>query len=228
MARLKKVYSVIFAAVLLGQVAGVGFAEKGMWELSIAPGYAKPIGSSSDYLKGSPAIDGSVLFALTDEVSMGLGMGYIFDSQLEGTIPEHILGDIDSDGIADPLDFTSTIDVSVLHLTPEIKLAPTFQEAEMPVRPYVSAGGGVYWTRYSAGTLTLTGTSTSGINLNGLSLDVEDDDNTNGGFNVGGGVEFQPRPYLRVGLNVRYHHVIYQDDDDLHFLIPSLLLTWTF
>jgi opacity protein-like surface antigen len=217
----------VLVMAVLGAVQ-VGHAYTGAWELSLAPGYAIPVGPASDYLKGSASIDGSALYNFNDWLSSGLELGYIFGSKFEGVAPGRDVGDIDGDGVNDPISFTSDMHASVLHVTPEIKIGPTLKRGDMTIKPYGIVGGGFYWSHLSAGTLTLTGRTSGGIDLNGLNAAEDSIDDKNGGFNVGGGLDIGVTPNFRLGADVRYHRIFYSEGDDTEYVIPALRLTLLF
>jgi opacity protein-like surface antigen len=206
----------------------VAWAEAGKWELSLAPGYAVPVGQSSDYTTGGVSLDGAALFHFTDMISAGLESGYIFNAGASGTLPSRLVGDIDGDGIHDAVAFDSDINVSVLHITPQIKFSHPLKAGESTVIPYLQVGGGYYWTHFSAGTITLSGRTSSGFDLNGFSGQTDSEDDTNGGFNIGTGFDWNLKENIRLGVDLRYHQIIYSNTDDLQIFTPALKLTYLF
>jgi opacity protein-like surface antigen len=216
--------------VLVCGLTSTAMADAGKWRLALAPGYAVPVGPTGDYLKGSASVDASAMYDLRDWVSVGLELGYIFSSKLEGTVPGRVVGDVDGDGVEDPISFTSDIHSSVLHVTPQIEIGPTFKRegSNMTVHPYGVIGGGYYRTHVEDGTLTLTGTTSGGLSLTDTAGTSDSITDTNGGLNLGGGIDFGLTETFRMGVDVRYHRIFYSEGDDTEFVIPALRLSFLF
>src|SRR4051812_21449010 len=90
-------------------------AEDMASDLNLNLGLAVPVGSTGDFFKKSFDMDLSYLKKVHAIASVGGEIGYLFGSKFEGTIPGRLIGDLDADGIPDPVDFTSDISAKVLH-----------------------------------------------------------------------------------------------------------------
>src|SRR5262249_9719560 len=153
------------AGVLLLSVLGVSQAGAQLpkWEFSVNPGAAVPIGTTADFTKKSFSIDGQAFYKVHEYVQVGGELGYISGMKLGGVIPGRLVGDLDFDGINDPVAFTSDIDAEILHITPEIKVGTMIENANVTINPYLIAGGGFYQTHFTAGTVRLSGTTSGGF-----------------------------------------------------------------
>ena len=181
-----------------------------MKEFNLSPGIAAFTGSAHDYASNSFSLDASLLHPVHEVVQIGGEVGYIFNSDLTGAIPGRLAG-------GSAVNAASDVHLRTLHLTPEIKIGPVMDVGGMSLNPYIIGGGGLYWTHYTNGTLALTGTTT---NIpRGSANDV------NGGYNVGGGLSIKLPQNTAVGFEIRYHHVMYKNGDDVTWIAPAIRLS---
>jgi outer membrane protein W len=188
----------------LGLMAVCGslcFAQTSRLELTLAGGYANPIGPAAGQLGGAASLDAAALYNATPRLSLGLETGYIFNPAIKGT------------GATQPT--ATDAYASIFHLTPEIKYGFPMEWKRYPAKPYVIAGAGFYWTHVDAGT----------YQNSGLTRAAASTDNANAGINAGAGVDVTVRENVSVGFDLRYHCILYRHVNNVQFLIPSLKLS---
>lgn len=210
----------ILIAVICTGALGTAHAEKGQTELSLEPGIAMPMSTAGDYAGNSFELDGSHFYDFHEVAAFGWELGYLFSSKLGGTLPTKMVSTL-SNGNPNPgnLSFSSDLSMSILHVTPEFKFGPTLACWQGKLNPFLVGGGGIYWTHYQSGTITLA----SGP------LAYSGGNDVNGGFNVGGGVSMQFPQNFSIGAEVRYHHIYYAHGvNDTSLIIPALRLTLLF
>jgi hypothetical protein len=177
-------------------------------EFSIQPGVALFQGSSKDYLDDSFSIDVGLYDQWNDISGMGWELGYITDADVKGVPPARLDIDLNNDGIPDTSSFAGRSSARILHLTPLLRLGPVFKNGKTRVNPYVSGGGGFYWTNFDG--------------------DVGNDDNYNGGWNAGGGLLVGLTDDFGIGFDVRYHRIIYSSGPDTTWITPSAKISLLF
>jgi hypothetical protein len=189
-------FSYGMAFILAGIVGGTALADPGVTsgEFYVNPGIALTGAGANDY-KNSFSLDAGYSNHIHPIASIGWEAGYLFGSKFEG------------DG------FTSDTDVKIVHLSPEIKVGPTFDVAGYQVNPYVMGGGGLYWSHQNSGTVTTAGGATSA---------VDSYDHYNGGWNIGLGTAVNLPGNWSVGLDFRRHEIVDKHATDFTWLTPAL------
>ena len=188
---LKLAKSLILAGVLSASVFADQAASKG--EFYVNPGIALTGAGAGNY-KNSFSLDAAYLKAVHQIASCGWEAGYLFGSKFEG------------DG------FTSDTSVKILHLSPEIKLGPTFTVSGLELNTFVVGGGGFYWSHQNSGTVTLT---------SGPSATISSYDHYNGGWNIGAGAAVNLPGNWSVGLEVRRHEIVNKHATDFTWVTPA-------
>jgi len=188
--------------VLAGGLSAIVFADQpaAKGEFYVNPGIALTGAGASDY-KNSFSLEAGYLKAIHPIASIGWEAGYLFGSKFEG------------DG------FTSDTNLKVLHLTPEIKVGPTFEVSGLQLNTFVLGGGGFYWSHQNGGTQTFT---------NGGPAAVSSYDHYNGGWNIGAGAALALPGNWSVGLEVRRHEIVNKHSDDFTWVTPALRFSLLF
>ena len=127
--------------------------------------------------------------------SVGWEAGYLFGSKFEGN------------------GFTSDTSVKILHISPEIKVGPTFAVADYKINPFIMGGGGLYWSHQNSGTLTAD---------SGATASLGSFDHVNGGWNIGLGTAVSLPGNWSVGLDLRRHEIVNKHSDDFTWVTPAL------
>jgi len=183
--------------VLAGLLSGIVLADAPaatMGEFYVDPGIALMGAGASDY-KNSFSLDAGYLKAVHQIASIGWEAGYLFDSKFEG------------DG------FTSDTSVKILHISPEIKVGPTFDVSNYKVNPFIIGGGGFYWSHQNSGTVTFDSGATASANSF---------DHYNGGWNIGLGTAVSLPGNWSVGIDLRRQDIVYKHSDDFTWVTPAL------
>src|SRR5579872_1698007 len=131
----------LILAGLLGSRALADQPAGAAGEFYVNPGIALTGAGASNY-KNSFSLDAGYLKGVHQIASIGWEAGYLFGSKFEG------------DG------FTSDTSVKIFHLTPEIKVGPTFDMANYKVNTFVIGGGGFYWSHQNSGMMTFASGAT--------------------------------------------------------------------
>jgi len=182
--------------ILAGILSVTGFADQtaAKGEFYVNPGIALTGAGAANY-KNSFSLDAGYLKAIHQIASIGWEAGYLFGSKFEG------------DG------FTSDTHAKVLHVSPEIKVGPTFAVAGLQLNTFVLGGGGFYWSHQDGGTKTFTGGATSAISSS---------DHYNGGWNIGAGAALNLPGNWSVGIEVRRHEIVNKHVSDFTWVTPAL------
>lgn len=183
--------------ILAGVLSGAALADQptmAAGEFYVNPGIALMGAGANDY-NNSFSLDAGYLRAVHQIASIGWEAGYLFSSKFEG------------DG------FTSDTSAKILHVSPEIKVGPTFDVVGYKVNPFVIGGGGLYWTHQNSGTVTAA---------NGATASVGSFDNVNGGWNIGLGTAVSLPGNWSVGIDVRRQDIVYKHSDDFTWVSPAL------
>jgi hypothetical protein len=179
---------VLSGAVLADAPAGTA------GEFYVEPGLALTGAGASQY-KNSFSLDAGYLKSVHQIASIGWEAGYLFGSKFEG------------DG------FSSDTNDKVLHVTPEIKVGPTFAVSDFKINAYVMGGGGFYWSHQNSGTVTFDG---------GATASASSFDHYNGGWNIGVGAGVDLPGNWSVGLDFRRHEIVNKHADDFTWITPAL------
>jgi opacity protein-like surface antigen len=139
----------------------------------------------------------------------GAEFGYVTGADLKGTLPGRLNPTIN--GVPATGAFTGTVRAHILRATPEFRFGPLIKAGSVKIMPYVTGGGGFYWTRYNDDELNFGGSNASLSSLNDY----------NGGWNAGGGLEVSLSPALGIGADIRYHDIIYNSGPDTTYLLPE-------
>jgi hypothetical protein len=107
-----KIKSGILAASLALLLAPLAVKAEG-WLVGLHPGYSMIVGqgTTDDVFEGSPALQLSAEYLLSDALSAGLEFGYSFGHPFEGSV----------DSSFGSFDFTSDLDLKVYQITPVVK-----------------------------------------------------------------------------------------------------------
>jgi opacity protein-like surface antigen len=188
--------------ILAGVLSGVAFADPpaATGEFYVNPGIALTGAGAGDY-KNSFSLEAGYLKGIHQIASFGWEAGYLFGSKFEGD------------------NFTSDTRVKILHLSPEIKVGPTFSVAGFEINPFVLGGGGFYWSHQNSGTVTAN---------SGGSAAIDSYDHYNGGWNIGGGASVNLPGNWSVGLEVRRHEIVNKHGTDFTWVTPALRLALLF
>jgi hypothetical protein len=208
------------ASVSAEDVVTAGPADHRASEFSLQPGIALFTGDASDYHDNSFSLDGQWLWGIHDVAKIGPEVGYIFGSEINGTMPGRLLGQGDS------VSFRSDVKSRILHLTPVIKIGPVIDVHGFLLNPYVIGGGGYYWTHYTEGTGNATGV-VNGVPVANSPVPFAASNDHNGGFNIGVGTSIMLPQNFGLGFELRHHKIIYKGDD-VSWITPSARLTFYF
>lgn len=194
---MRKTYFGIMAAL----VAAMGLAtrpvmavEAGQLELGGGTGFSIPMNDNLDDYDNSFYLGGQGYYHLDSMLSVGAELGYSFGHSYDN-------GPVEAD-------------LSVLHLTPQIRLATRRSAANgRSFSPYAIAGLGLYQTQ-------------TDVKVNAGPFTTEsDDDETDMGINLGAGINLETSRSFVIGVDVRYHQ-IFNQGQDAKFLIPTLRLSY--
>jgi hypothetical protein len=195
-------------------------------ELGISQGYAIAVGGPRQETGDSYAMDASVLYRFLNVLAAGVEVGYWPGAPFRG---------VSADGTTV---ITSDMKVDTFHAGPVMRVEsarPWF----LGLKPYVLAAGAMYHSHRNAGVLNTSDTNTSvafaaprpviAIETNPDTPATSGDD-WNIGYSAGIGVTGDISDHVSLGLDLRYHQVLLGLDDvpDLHYLIPSLRLSYRF
>jgi hypothetical protein len=202
---MKRNYSL--GLILIGLLSGAAMADSlaapaaaslaapaAAGEFYVDPGIALTGAGAADY-KNSFSLDAGYLKAVHQIASVGWEAGYLFSAKFEGD------------------NFTSDAHAKILHITPEIKLGPTFAIAQYQVNAFVLGGGGLYWTHQNSGTETFD----SGATAMSSSYD-----HINGGWNIGVGAALLLPGNWSVGIDIRRHDIVNKNTADFTWVTPAL------
>jgi hypothetical protein len=187
------------ALVLAGILSGIAVADSTTTAAAAGEFYVNPgialTGAGAGSYKNSFSLDAAYLKAVHQIASFGWEAGYLFGSKFEG------------DG------FTSDTSVKILHVSPEIKVGPTFDVMGYQVNAFVIGGGGLYWSHQNSGTETFA---------NGATASSSSFDHVNGGWNIGAGAAVALPGNWSVGLDFRRHEIVNKHMTDFTWMTPAL------
>jgi Outer membrane protein beta-barrel domain len=179
---------------VLGAFAWADGTAPASGEFYVNPGIALT-GAGANSNKNSFSLDAGYLKSFHQIASAGWEAGYLFGSKFEG------------DG------FTSDTSRKILHISPEIKLGPTFAVGGYQVNPFVIGGGGLYWSHQNSGTVTVAG---------GAMAPIDSVNNVNGGWNIGAGAALSLPGNWSVGIDVRRHEIVNKSSTDFTWITPAI------
>jgi opacity protein-like surface antigen len=177
-------------------------------EFNIGGGMAMFQGDSDSAYEDSPSVDLGFFGPMGHAGQWGVEFGYVTGADLKGTLPDRLAPVIN--GTPATGAFTGNVTAHILRATPELRFGPLIKTGSVKIMPYVVGGGGFYWTRYNDDDLNFGGTNAS----------LSSNNDYNGGWNAGGGLEISLSPSLGIGADVRYHDIIYSGTDTT-YLVPS-------
>jgi opacity protein-like surface antigen len=185
-------FDLIKGFMLAGLVSVTVFAEQGVpaGEFYVNPGVALT-GAGANGYKNSFSLDAAYLKAIHQIAAIGWEAGYLFGSKLDGT----------------------DTSLKILHVSPEIKVGPTFPVQGLMVNTFVLGGGGLYWGHQNSGTATLP---------TGQTVAFDSVDRVNGGWNIGLGAEVNLPGNWSLGLEFRRHELVNKHTTDFTWMTPAL------
>jgi opacity protein-like surface antigen len=200
----------------------------GRFELSLDPGAAIPLESTSDQLKNAVTLQITGAYQFHQWATAGLEMGWQFGHHLGGQTSGQLAEDYTGDGIADRVSFGSNIREKVFQLYPFIKVGQWTDVVAYKFRPYLLFGAGLYHVWTNSGNIVIEGyDQISGKHVGPVTKSQDTSSNSYFGFNTGGGFEVQVDENAAIGFDLRFSRVI-KPYDDFQFLTPSLRILYLF
>jgi opacity protein-like surface antigen len=190
--------------------------KSGWGEFNISGGKAMFQGDSKDFLDDAAAVEVGFYGPMRRAGQFGLEGGYIIGANLKGTLPGRLTPSVGGVPATGP--FTSDVKANIVRGTPEFRFGPLIRTGDFKIMPYVVAGGGFYWTHYTDDALDFS--SGSGT--------IPHQNDYNGGWNAGGGLTVGITPGFGIGVDVRYHDIIYTHGPDTTYLLPEGKLAFFF